>query len=419
MGVVADDITGATDLAGGLVAGGTSVTLYFGSPSAEELAQDDDDCVVIALKSRSIPAAEAVTLSLEAARALATTDMEHLYFKYCSTFDSTASGNIGPVAEALARECLAQVVPIVPSSPSNGRTVYLGTLYVGDQLLEESSLRNHPLNPMHDSLVPSLLAPQVTWPVSTIPLPEVHQGAEHVRILVSALVVPCHVVIDAVTDADLDTIALAVARRPFSTGSAGLAAALARTRGGVRTARVDRTEPDGAPPPTIVLSGSTSEATRAQVELFSVANPTFELSPFRLHEAEAETVEDALRFIELSLASGSTPIVHSTTDGAEILRAQERLGTGRAAQLIEGAMARIAVASRDRGVSRMIVAGGEVSGAVVSALGVTRVTVHDEVAPGVPWVVSERPARLALLLKSGNFGGDDFFTRAVSSHVGS
>jgi uncharacterized protein YgbK (DUF1537 family) len=411
LGVVADDVTGATDLAGQVAAEGATVSLYFGVSAAEQIASDPADCVVVALKSRSLDPDEAVQQSLEAARALGAID--HLYVKYCSTFDSTARGNIGPVVEALADSRANGPATIVPSAPVNGRTVYRGRLFVGDALLEESSLRHHPLNPMTDSVLSRLLAPQARWPIEMIPLPTVLAGSRALIARLDELPARTHVIIDAVSDADLDTIARSVASRGFSSGSAGLAAALAR----VALASARDAEPvlhevrprrDG---PAIVISGSLSVATRAQVASFRAHHPAFEVDPSDLAHT-ADVVATVLAAVEHALKAGQTPLVYSRMDAPG---ASDGAETEAASRLIEGALSEIAVGARELGVTRMVVAGGEVSGAVIGALGVTRVTVHEEVAPGVPWIVTDRPTPLALLLKSGNFGGPDFFDDAVGS----
>ncbi len=412
LGVVADDYTGATDLAGRIASEGTSVTLWFGAPPYEEIAGELADCAVIALKSRSIGAAAAVDMSLVAGRALRDAGIEHLYFKYCSTFDSTERGNIGQVAEALARETEARIVPFVPSAPANGRTVYQGHLFVGRELLDESPLRNHPLNPMRDSDVARLLSPQASWRVSNITHKSVAQGTEQIAAEIDALDDRSHVVIDATSEDDLASIALATASLPLTTGSAGLAAALARTRRGRNTCQV-RPAPRPEHGGTVVISGSTSAATRGQVETFERSHPSFEISPFALARGDS-VVEAALAFVANALAAGAVPLVYSTVQREEVVRAQQELGIQVAAELVEGALARIASGARELGAIRMIIAGGEVSGAVINALNITRVSVHEEVAPGVPWIASEGSSSMSLLLKSGNFGGPDFFAEAVA-----
>ncbi|MCU1510056.1 MAG: hypothetical protein JWQ12_2321 [Glaciihabitans sp.] len=412
LGVVADDYTGATDLAGRIASEGTSVTLWFGVPPPGEIASDLADCAVVALKSRSVEASAAVDLSIAAARSLRTGGIEHLYFKYCSTFDSTERGNIGQVAEALAKETGARIVPFVPSAPANGRTVYQGHLFVGRELLDESPLRNHPLNPMRDSDLARLLTPQVSWSVSNITHGAVARGAEQIATEIDALANSTHVIIDAISDEDLASIARATESLPLTTGSAGLAAALARTRRGRRAWSV-LPAPRPALGGTVVISGSTSAATRGQVAAFRRSNPSFEVSPFALERGDP-VVEAALEFVADALAAGAVPLVFSTVERDEILRAQNQVGIRPAAELVESALARIAVGARELGATRLIIAGGEVSGAVVNALNIARVSVHDEVAPGVPWIATGGPNPMTLLLKSGNFGAPEFFIEAVA-----
>jgi len=407
LGIVADDITGATDVAAYVTRSGSMTVQFFGVPDG--ITSADADCVVVALKTRSVPAHEAVKQSLEAARWLEDLGVEHVYFKYCSTFDSTPAGNIGPVADALAAERGATRVVIAPSAPENGRTVYQSRLFVHDQLLEESPLKDHPLNPMHKSDLRILLAEQSFTPIEAVPLPVVMRGADAVRAAVGAFEGPLvHVVADAVTDDDLDAWAGVALDQPLSTGSAGLAAAMARAHAG--SGMIERSVP--LPPgPIGFLSGSASAATQGQVRHFLRTHSGLYVDANALAAGD-QGISDIERYLDEALAKGESPLVYSTTSLDELTTIQRDLGPGVAAHLVETAMAEAARAMVARGVRRLVVAGGETSGAVVQALGPAGIWIGPEVAPGVPWTVTTDDDPIALLLKSGNFGTEEFFSIA-------
>ncbi|KAA1396058.1 3-oxo-tetronate kinase [Aeromicrobium ginsengisoli] len=407
LGIVADDITGATDVAAYVTRTGSATIQFFGVP--EGLTSVDADCVVVALKTRSVPADEAVKQSLEAARWLERLGVEHVYFKYCSTFDSTPAGNIGPVADALAAERGASRVVIAPSAPENGRTVYQSRLFVHDQLLEESPLKDHPLNPMHKSDLRVLMAEQSATPVEAVPLAVVAQGADAVRRTVGAFEGPLvHVVADAVSDADLDVWAGVALEQPLSTGSAGLAAAMARAHSGSSRSDLSVPLPSG---PVGFLSGSASAATRGQVHHFLERHAGLYVDAKALATGE-QRIGDIERYLDEALAKADPPLVYSTTSLHELTAIQRDLGPATAAHLVETAMAETARAMVARGIRRVVVAGGETSGAVVQALGPAGIWIGPEVAPGVPWTVTTDDDPIALLLKSGNFGTEEFFTIA-------
>jgi uncharacterized protein YgbK (DUF1537 family) len=404
-GAVADDVTGAVDLAGELAASGTRSTVVLIGPPDAAAPAPDADAVVIALKSRTAPVDTAVRESVAAAQALLHWGVTTLYQKYCSTFDSTDDGNIGPVAEALAD--LRDGVSVgTPATPHSARTLYQGTLFVGDRLLSESSLATHPLTPMTDANLVRVLTRQSTRPVALIGHEIVRAGSGAVSAELSRLrgEGARHVLVDALSDDDLDTIAAAVASTPSLVGGgAGLATALARAAGG---------SAPGALPPVgtgraLILSGSASERTRAQVAAYR--GPVVRLDP-RHPEGLEQEVERAL---------GDAPVLVSATSSPDEVRSVQReLGAAASAQVIESAFARLARRAVDEwGVTRLIVAGGETSGAVVDALGVRMLHLGERAAPGVTWAVATREAGapVALLLKSGNFGGPDLFTAAWES----
>ena len=410
-GAVADDITGAVDLAGEMAATGTSVAVVIGVPDAAA-TPPPVDAVIVALKSRTAPAAEAVEESLAAAGWLLDGGASTLYQKYCSTFDSTDAGNIGPVADALAD--LRDGFSVgTPATPAAGRTQYQGTLFVGDRLLSESSLAHHPLTPMTDPDLVRVLSRQTPRRVGLVHHAVVRQGTPAISAEIARLHGEGvgHVLVDAITDDDLDSLAgaldrsslLAGALDPSSLigGGAGVASALARAH--ATSAR--HTLPDVAPGARLILSGSGSERTRAQVAAYP--GPVVTVDPLDLDPLDLEE--------RVRAAMGERPVlVSATASPDEVLRVQGILGAAASARIIELALANLAVTAVDEwGVTELIIAGGETSGAVVAALGVGMLHLGERVAPGVSWAVAtgERD-NLALLLKSGNFGADDLFTTA-------
>jgi uncharacterized protein YgbK (DUF1537 family) len=403
LGVIADDVTGASDLADAVCDEGWSAAVVFGVPAAP---LPDVDCVVVALKSRTAPVADAVAESVDAARRLLAEGAPRLYQKYCSTFDSTDDGNIGPVADAL-RDLLGGAVSVgTPATPRAGRTVYQGHLFVGRQLLAESPMRDHPLTPMRDSDLVRLLAAQTPAPVRPLDRAAVRGGAG--AVLSELRAAGGHVVVDALDDADLDVLAAALARLDGPVlvgGAAGLAAALAR---------VDAAGPRSSylPPPAgdagrLVVSGSCSLRTREQVADF--AGPLVPLRAAELAADFAGTVQAVVDAVGREFAAGASPVLVSSTAGPE----DRASAPAEAADLLERAAGAVAAATvRDLGVRRLLVAGGETSGAVVRALGLAALRVGPPAGPGLPWMVPTDDDRLALLLKSGNFGAVDLFTTA-------
>ncbi len=405
LGVIADDYTGATDLAGMIARQGLRVVQYLGVPDAE-LATADVDCVVVALKNRSTPAAEAVAEAREAAAWLQGLGVEQLYFKYCSTFDSTDAGNIGPVGDALAELVDARAVVFCPATPEHGRTTYLGHHFVHGVLLSESPLRDHPLNPMRDPDLRRVLSRQTATPVEVLPLPVVQSGTAAEAL--AAHEACTFVIADAATDEDVRAIARAVASAPLVTGGAALAAMLAELR------RPEGAEPEPVRIPggrAVVLAGSCSAATRRQLDRLGAHQPRFQIDAYALDRGE-DVVGAALAFV--AEHADELPIVAASSDPETVARVQNDLGLEYSAKLVEDALGRIARGVADAGVRRILVAGGESSGAVVNGLGVRALRIGREVAAGVPWTVSVGDEEIGLLLKSGNFGGDDVFTTALA-----
>ncbi len=413
LGVIADDFTGATDVASMLVREGMRTVQVIGIPQGPSPA--DADAVVVALKSRTIPAADAVAQSLAALKWLQAAGARQIYFKYCSTFDSTPAGNIGPVAEALLDALGASIAIACPAFPENGRTVFRGHLFVGDQLLSDSGMREHPLTPMTDANLVRVLQAQSRGKVGLLRYDLIARGAEAARGALQALAADGVrlVVADAITNDDLRVLGEAVADAPLVTAGSGVALGLPAAyaaRGWLQR------DAQAAALPAVgglaaVLSGSCSVATNAQVQHWLASGrPGLRVDP-RALAAGQPVVEQALAFARQRLATGPV-LVYATAEPAAVKAVQAELGVERAGQLVEQAMATIAQGLVDAGVRRLVVAGGETSGAVVQALDVHALRIGAPIDPGVPWTAAlNRP--LLLALKSGNFGSVDFFAKAL------
>ncbi|MFK7764730.1 MAG: 3-oxo-tetronate kinase [Roseobacter sp.] len=413
LGCIADDFTGATDLAGLLARSGVPVSLRIGVP--EDDPKDTSALEVIALKCRTAPVAEAVGECRAAMTWLQKAGATRFFWKYCSTFDSTAEGNIGPVAEALMADLNATQTMYCPAFPENGRSIFMGNLFVGQQPLAESPMKDHPLTPMRDSNLTRLLAPQVRGRVGLIDRLTVARGAEAIREKRATLLGEgvAHVVVDAVADEDLHVIAEACHDMPLMTGGSAIAMplpALYQAEGLLSKSGVvsdqPRTDALG-----VVLSGSCSAMTRAQVARYLERAPGYRLDPQQL---AAEGTAAALDWLAAQ-SLDQMPIFYATAEPTEVAKAQSALGVARAGAVVEDALAQLAIAARDQGAVRFVVAGGETSGAVTKALGVSQLDIGREIAPGVPWTFCQSEGRrLALTLKSGNFGDEGFFATAIN-----
>lgn len=410
LGCIADDFTGATDLANTLTRQGMSTVVLLGVPRSQ-LAAPDADAVVIALKSRSNPASEAVSVSLAALDWLKRRGALQFYFKYCSTFDSTDAGNIGPVGDALLEALGEPFTVACPAFPTNRRTVYQGYLFVGGELLSESSMRNHPLTPMTDPSLVRVLKRQSRGRVALIPHSVVDRGADAIWTQMIALQTQGYryAIVDALSDDDLLALGTACADMKLLTGGSGLALGLPqnfRRRRLLARNPVDRLAPVEGP--AAVLAGSCSDATQRQVAAMKAACESFALDPLLDPESMAAQAAAWAK----SRLGGKPVLIYSTADAAKVTRIQATLGRERAGEHVERALALIAKRLVDLGVRRLVVAGGETSGAVVSALGIEGLRIGAEIDPGVPWTVSLSNPPIALALKSGNFGADDFFLKA-------
>lgn len=403
LGCIADDFTGAGDIANTLARAGMRTSLI---TDLAALDGNPADAGVVALKSRSIPVADAVSQSLAALAALRSAGCRQIVFKYCSTFDSTPAGNIGPVAEALAEALGAGPVVVCPAFPANSRTVYQGVLFVGDKPLAETGMRDHPITPMTDSDIRRWLKRQCRGDVSHVPHDTVRRGSDAIRAALSAA--RALVVVDAISEDDLRAIGCAVRDEPLVTGGSGVALGLPanfRAQGLIGNAGAHLVSADG---PAIVLSGSCSIATNAQVEDYRAIAPSAGVTVDRLI-AGATVLEELDAFARENMERA--PLIYSTVPPERITGSHptDKDSAAGAIERLMGELARRAVA---RGVRRVVVAGGETSGAVTEALRPGALTVGQELAPGIPALGA---GNLAIVLKSGNFGDRQFFSTAVAA----
>jgi uncharacterized protein YgbK (DUF1537 family) len=418
LGCIADDFTGGTDLAGTLVRHGMRTVQMIGVPRSGPA--DDVDAIVVALKSRTSPVGDAVAESLAALDWLRSAGCRQFFFKYCSTFDSTPRGNIGPVAEALMQALGADFTIACPAYPANRRTVYQGHLFVGSDPLHESGMRHHPLTPMTDSNLVRVLKSQVKGRVGLVDYEIVARGADAIARRFDALRGEgvAMAIVDAVFDRDLEAIGAACAELPLVSGGSGVAMGLPENfrANGLLSTRVVADALPRAGGHRAIIAGSCSVATRGQVAAMRARHPSFRIDPTALARGE-DVVHAALDWAAPHL-SEEPVLIYATAAPEEVEAAQAQLGAEKAGALVEGALAAIAKGLIQLGVGRLIVAGGETSGAVVRALGIQGLRIGPEIDPGVPWTSAlreeSRAGSLALALKSGNFGTPDFFIKAWS-----
>ncbi|WP_284353771.1 3-oxo-tetronate kinase [Pseudomonas putida] len=414
LGCIADDFTGATDLASMLVRSGLRTVLVIGVPQTPLDA--NVDAVVIALKTRTMPPDEAVDESLAALAWLRKLGCRQYFYKYCSTFDSTSQGNIGPIADALIDALGLSFALVCPAFPENHRTLYNGHLFVGETLLSESSMRDHPLTPMTDSNVVRVLQQQTARKVGLINHSVIQQGAEAVRQAFANAQEDgfTYAVVDAISNHDLQVIGEAASDHVLVTGGSGVAMGLpgnfqrrgllADTCAASLTSHVDGY--------AAVLSGSCSKATLDQVEHWKcTGRPYLALDPLLLAKNH-DKINEALAWAKPLLVGGPV-LIYASALPAEVKDIQTCLGAMAAGEIVEHALSQIAVGLRDAGVNAFVVAGGETSGAVVRALGITALRIGDPIDPGVPWTTGTGDYPIALALKSGNFGSRDFFSKAL------
>ena len=397
IGVIADDFTGASDIALTLALGGMRTVQYVGIPNGEA---GDVDAGVVALKSRTIAATDAVAQSLAACDWLLAQGAKQIIFKVCSTFDSTADGNIGPVAAALAARLGETGVMVCPAFPENGRSVYQGHLFVNDGLLNESGMQDHPLTPMTDADLRRVLAAQTDWPIAHIDFRTVDRGAEAI-----AAAMPetrSMIIVDAVRDADLIQIGAAARARKLLVGGSGVAIGLPANFGYASAA------PHwvGNTGKAAILSGSCSRATRAQVHVY--AGPKREITAKQVMVADV----DAEGLADWVLATDGAPLIYSSADPDIVRAAQDTYGRDAVAHSIETLFADLTASLVARGIKRLVVAGGETSGAAVAGLNAPALRIGPKLAAGVPAMRVEG-TQIAVALKSGNFGGPDFFAESL------
>ena len=419
LGSIADDYTGASDLANTLTKNGLRTVQTVGIPDPS-LALPEVDAVVVSLKIRSVPASEAVTAATEAERWLRQQGAGHVLYKICSTFDSTDAGNIGPVTEALSEAAGGGGVLVTPAFPDTGRTVYLGHLFVGGQPLNESPLKDHPLNPMHDANLVRVLARQSRGAVGLIDLAAIAAGPAAAKAKFDALRTTgaTMAIADAIFERDLETLGEIALETPVSTGASGLGLGLARAL--VRSGRIsgsatgeDVIRPVGGL--SAIIAGSCSKATLRQLDIAEQSMPVLRLDPERLLAAGPDEIAAAISWAGDRISAG--PVVVAASAAPEtVSRLQSQYGREASGHVIETATSIIAAELVDRGVRRLVVAGGETSGAAVDKLAIPAFLIGPEIAPGVPVLrtVGNRQGDMLLALKSGNFGGEDFFTAALA-----
>lgn len=414
LGVIADDMTGATDVALMLNRAGMRTVQVIGVP-ATGAALPEADAIVAALKSRTTPVAEAVADSLAACEALLASGARQILFKYCSTFDSTAEGNIGPVADALMQRLGTDFAIVCPAFPANGRSIYQGYLFAGAVPLHESTMKDHPLTPMRDSNLMRLMGAQMKGPVGLVDYAIVLGGPASVKARFAKLQAEGirYAVTDALTNEDLMTLGHAVSEHVLLTGGSGIAMGLPQNfrRAGLLPERAGPEQLTAPPGRAGIISGSCSAATRGQIKTALAAGyPALKVDPLAL----ADGTQDAAGLAQWALDQPADApfLLYSSDDPAEVSAVQDKLGRDKAGSIVEDAFAEIARRLAEGGVSRLLIAGGETSGAVVLGLSIRTLEIGPEIDPGVPWTRVVDGPELVVALKSGNFGAPDFFVKA-------
>jgi len=419
LGCIADDFTGATDLANNLVRSGMRVVQTIGVPTTPLSA--DVDAVVVALKSRTVPKAEAIAQSLAALKWLQAQGAEgrspQIYFKYCSTFDSTPAGNIGPVTEALMDALDTNFTIATPAFPDNGRTVFKGYLFAGNVLLNESGMQNHPLTPMTDPNLVRVMQAQTQRKVGLIDYKTVAQGEAAIRERISALRTESVgvAIVDATSNADLLLLGPALKDMPLVTAGSGVAIGLPANFG--LKPSLQASHLPAASGMQAVVSGSCSVATNAQVAHFkATGRPALAIDPSSLMNGQSDALVQQVLAWAAPLLKDGPVLVYSTAEPEAVKQVQTQLGVAEAGALVENALAAVSRGLVDLGVQQLVVAGGETSGACVQALGIAQLQIGPQIDPGVPWCFAPTAAGgVHIALKSGNFGSEDFFTKAFGA----
>ncbi len=420
LGCIADDVTGATDLAINLVKGGMRVVQFLSTPSAAQLEGLNCDAVVVALKTRSVTADQAIRDSLAAVEVLKSCGCQRFYFKYCSTFDSTPEGNIGPVAAAIMQRLDAEKTIVCPAFPAAGRTVYLGHLFVNGKLLNESGMQNHPLNPMTDSDIVRFLGRQTALSVGRVETPHIAAGSDSTANAIDRAVSEGDqlLVTDTCCDTDLATIAEAVVDHVFITGGSGIARYLpdAWRREGLIAKTIHSPELRPIKGKTLIIAGSCSEVTQRQVAYMKDRSVCVRVDVEALMQDFDALVD---KFESVVPNVDDRPLmIYSTAEAHEIEPLHKKYGRTEVCRTVEnfhGHVARRLV--RAFGFGKIIVAGGETAGAVMRDLEVSRLQIGPEICTGVPWTFTSGKLDIAIALKSGNFGGEDFFESASTMLV--
>lgn len=421
LGCIADDFTGATDLANNLVRSGMRVMQTFGVPAAP--LSSDVDAVVVALKSRTIPANQAIAQSLEALSWLQAQGAEQIYFKYCSTFDSTPAGNIGPVTEALMDTLNCKFTIATPAFPDNGRTVFKGYLFAGAVLLNESGMQNHPLTPMTDANLVRVMQAQTQRKVGLLDHTVMAKGtaaiAEKIKQLEAEGVGVA--IVDATSNEDLKTLGPSLKGMALVTAGSGVAIGLPGNWGLQASPKASALpEPQGY---QAIVSGSCSLATQGQVAHFKTTGlPSWQFEPLSWNAANVQAqikadVEKALAWAQPLLPKGPV-LIYATTDADTLQMVQSKFGREQAGEWMESALAQVSVGLQALGVKQWVIAGGETSGACVQALNISQMQIGGQIDPGVPWCYAPQHGAGHLTLKSGNFGTPDFFTKAFQVLAG-
>jgi len=416
LGVIADDFTGATDIAGFLVENGMRTVQLNGIPKEE--IEINADAVVISLKSRSCPVGEAINDSVAALKWLQANGCQQFYFKYCSTFDSTADGNIGPVTDALLAELGEDFTMVCPALPVNGRTVYNGHLFVFQELLSDSGMRNHPVTPMTDSSVIRMMDAQAEGTTGLVNFQVIEQGAQAVTERFSELKHQGnrYAVVDAFNAEHLVTLGQAAKSLKLVTGGSGLAAGIAKNWVEHLEDQTDaKLAGNPAKAETVVFSGSCSVMTNQQVAVYKEKAPHFAID-VKACLTDQDYSNQVFDWVMTHIQSEFAPLVYATADATALKAIQEEFGAHASSHAVEQFFSQLAIKLQQHGVKNFIVAGGETSGVVTQSLAVKGFHIGPQIAPGVPWVKSVE-GELSLALKSGNFGDKDFFAKAQSFFV--
>lgn len=413
LGVIADDFTGATDIAGFLVENGMRTVQLNGIPKEE--IDVNADAVVISLKSRSCPVDEAINDSVAALKWLQAKGCQQFYFKYCSTFDSTAEGNIGPVTDALLAELGEEFTMVCPALPVNGRTVYNGHLFVFQDLLSDSGMCNHPVTPMTDSSLIRMMDAQSQGTSGLVNFQVIEQGSQAVTERFEELKAQGnrYAVVDAFNAGHLVTLGQAAKSLKLVTGGSGLAAGIAKNWVEHLEDQSDAKKAGNpAKAPTVVFSGSCSVMTNQQVVVYKEKAPHFaiDVKACLTDESYSNQVFD---WVMTNIESEFAPLVYATADATALKAIQQEFGAQASSHAVEQFFSQLAIKLQQHGVKNFIVAGGETSGVVTQSLAVKGFHIGPQIAPGVPWVKSVE-GELSLALKSGNFGDENFFAKAQS-----